>query len=319
MYPNNNSPDGSQPPQPYQSPDPGYQPPQPPAPQDPYGQGGPGYAVGSPAGTDQSAPQQPPPMQAPAWQPKPPLAPGPAGYVPPDPAAQLPQPQQSPIATDPGYGQGGGGKKALLVVVILLVLGLVAAGGYYVVNMLDKKTDTSKTNTAIEESKSKSEAQPLDKLKGVTLLPPHDLTEYTANDANTATSMSYATADGSCHLELGIYDAVTLPGTDLADIVAKQLDSLRKQGVTIPAPVSGEPLELKDATDGDKQYTLPTLTFTATQDSTGTHIRSHYSAAVMEDDKRAFVTRVCQSKSGPVSEETLKKIDADANDITVRL
>ncbi|HYH75635.1 MAG TPA: hypothetical protein VD735_06805, partial [Candidatus Saccharimonadales bacterium] len=115
----------------------------------------------------------------------------------------------------------------------------------------------------------------------------------------------------------GVADAEKLPGKDLGDIVGRQMKAARDKGLTLTGPTAGTPLELEDAADSAKKYSMPTLVF-ATSNPDGTHIRSHYSAVVLADDKRVYITRICQSKQGEVKDDTVKPIDEDAAKIVVR-
>lgn len=277
----------------------------------------PDQAYGRPYRSDQGAPNWQQPQQQPATyeQGMPPSADNP----------QLPQPRSMPQQPIIDYSDNSvqtptdeKSKKVLLWVVGIIALALVAAAiAAFFILANGNKEDKDSANKAAKDSTSQTKEASLETLEGVTLIPPADLSRYTPNVNNTDVAMAYTTPDGACSLNLGVADADTLPGKDLADIVSRQMKSAREKGLTLTGPTAGSPLELVNASDENKKYSMPTLVFT-TSNPDGTRIRSHYSAAVLADGSRVYITRICQSKTADVTDETLKPIDEDATKIAVR-
>jgi Tfp pilus assembly protein PilX len=206
------------------------------------------------------------------------------------------------------------GLKVVIAVLVIIVLVAVGAAAYY---LLAKKNDRNSANQAAKSSTQNvsNNAVEMATLNNVTLQPPSNMSGFTPNDLGVATVKDYLTANQVCELQLGTLGADKLPGTDLGDIVAKQLAAYRSNGATVTGPTSAAALILKDATDSKKSYSMPTLVFDFTEGSK--HIKSYYSAAVLKNGQRVFVGRVCQSGSGAVSYSALAPINAKAAEIKV--
>lgn len=226
-------------------------------------------------------------------------------------AAFSSQPMQS--ASSGGFGAKASKKNLLLAVVAIVVVAVLGLGAYFLTNMLSNSNNKNKTNQAASESTSKTSATPLGSLKGVSFMAPDNLSGYTKNPASTDKVSIYT--KGDCSLQFGTTDATTLPGTDLADIVSRQIKTLKDNGVTIDGPTAGTALVLKDSSDAKKQYSMPTLVFKANKAKD--YAMSYYSAVVFANGTRAFVTRACASSTGPVQTSAVDAVNADAVKVTV--
>jgi hypothetical protein len=279
------------PPQPMQQPSPWYTGPQP-----QYQQVDPTPQLPSP-----QLPGQPQPQPVPQFQ----------AQQPPRPSEPARTPSVAPAP--PIMPPGQRGKKPLAIVVVCLLLLALAAGIYFWMSK-DKGGDPNATpGGAITDNQSRTAK--LSTLNDLTFIPPADLSRYNANPDNTELAMAYNTDKDACSLQLGVSDEKTTPGKDLNEIVAIQIRALRDKGVKVDDATAGPVLTLKDATNPNSSYTLPTLVFVATDGTK--QIRSHYSAAVLKGDKRAYVIRTCQVAQGNVDPAAVQPLDEDASRITI--
>lgn len=150
-------------------------------------------------------------------------------------------------------------------------------------------------------------------LNGASLLPPSDLERYKPSPNNSATNMQYATSEGNCKLEMGIASRERLPGKDYDALVGLHLKKYRDDKMKVDGPKEGQQLEVRDATDNTKGYTLPTVTYTASDDAT--HISGRYSVAILKNGERAYVIRTCETKEKPANTDQLDKIDEDVSTV----
>lgn len=311
------------------SPQPGVQPAQPAMPEQPA------VAPQTVQPTPQPDPTQPVQPTQPMTQPQPvqPAQPGVVTGMPDqsqqpaiDPVTGLPMQQQpmmggfagQPMAQSMGQDTGGfrskvSKKNILMAVIALAAVVVLGLGAYFLTNMLSNNNNKNKTNNAANKSSSMSSATPLSTLKNVSFMAPSDLNDYTLNPASTDKVKVYS--KGECSLQFGTTDATTLPGTDLADIVARQIKTLKDSGVTVEGPTAGTALVLKDNANSSMQYSMPTLVFKANKDKN--YAMSYYSAVVFSDGTRAFVTRACGSTTGPVQASAVDAINNDAVKVMV--
>jgi hypothetical protein len=222
--------------------------------------------------------------------------------------------QTIPSYTTPDYSQlqpaPSRKKSVFIAIAVAIILLAVSAAAYVLVAGNDRGTD--KQSGGAKQAVITASVASLD---AVVLVPPADLSRYKPNSDNSAMQMAYNTDGNACSLQLGIADQQTVPGKDVADIVKRQAQALKDQGVTITGPSKADTLTLKDAADGNKRYTLPTQTFTAT-DSTK-QVRTYYSAAVLKNGQRVYVSRSCQVNQGSVTDEALQPLAKDAATVTV--
>ncbi len=248
----------------------------------------------------QPTPQPIQPM--PGAQPRQPVVP-----AQPDQYSTTPMPSYSMQQTMPGRSLNKRRLIALMAVIVVVALGVAA---YF---MLSNNSDTNKkTNKAASDSSNATNATSLGALKGVTFNAP-TLDGYTLNSASTATAKIYA--KGDCSLQFGTADEKGLPGSNLGDIVDRQIKALRNNGVTITGPDAGTAIVLKSATDSNKRYSMPTLIFKASKGSD--YVMSRYSVVIFASGQRAFVTRACTAKNQPVTSAAVDAIDRDAARITI--
>jgi hypothetical protein len=235
----------------------------------------------------------------------------------------MPQPQPTPAYATPTYSDPSATdtskRKAIFVAiaVVIALLGL-SIGAYLLMNAMNGDKPAAPTTNDTTQQEQKPTTASLTSLNDITFLPPSDLARYTANTENTELVMAYNTEGDGCSLQLGVVDDKTLPGKDFEDIVSRQIASLREADVKVDGPTKADDLKLKDVSNANKTYTLPTMTFVAT-DKANKQVRSHYSAAVLKNGKRAYITRTCQVANGTVDAATLKPLDDDAAQITVRV
>jgi hypothetical protein len=236
-----------------------------------------------------------------------------------DPVTGLPMQQpavsfaQQPQSFATGTGSKFSKKNLMLAAIAIVVVAVLGFGAYLLSNMLTNNNNKNKTNQAASQSTSKTNATPLSSLKGVSFMAPMDMSSYTLNTASTDKVKIYT--KGDCSLQFGTTDAASLPGTDLADIVSRQIKTLRDNGVTVDGPTAGDALVLKDSSNSSKQYSMPTLVFKANKDKN--YAMSYYSAVVFSDGTRAFVTRACASTTAAVQASALSGVAADAQKVTV--
>lgn len=175
-------------------------------------------------------------------------------------------------------------------------------------------------NRPAAPAKPASSYTTLTSLADFTLLPPADLDGMKPFDLGVPEAKDFrsGTPEDGCELQFGIFSAAQVPGTDLGDMVARQLESVRQNGGSVAGPSSAPALILKD-TSGKQTYSLPTLAFSIVLP--GSRGMSHYSAGVLADGRRVAVTRVCVAKAGRPAPtgSTLQPVNEVAARIAVKL
>lgn len=252
-------------------------------------------------------PSQQPPQQPPAAQPYTP----PVSYTPPRSQQQA-----------PNYQAYSSMKKRrwpaiVLIVVIVALLGGAGYTGYQTFFAKDKQTTTNTPPGPSPSPGSKPTLAPTDAatLSAVVLSPPSDMKGFTAKDASVASVKSYADASGMCTLQFGTLPADRLPGGAMNEIVTPQLDALKKAGATVSGPHTEGVLILKDATDANVSYTMPTVRITFVDGTR--HARSHYSIAILKSGTRAFASRSCVNPDGTVDQKAFDAVEAKAKQLTI--
>lgn len=219
---------------------------------------------------------------------------------------QLPEPQAS-VPVVEGSSKVSRKKSWLLTIITLAVI--VAVGATYAFFTRDR------AGTAVGNTRGRTDIHLLSSLKGVTLVPPTDLSRYLANGSNTPTRMQYATSDGQCRLRMGVVSKDVLPGKDFDAIVNEQIKAQRDKGAKVDGPSKQDPLYLADVSDDSRAYQLSTVSFVSSQKDL--YANTYYSAAVLKDDSRVYVVRECESKDAQGNPEKIQAINEDAADVAV--
>jgi hypothetical protein len=203
--------------------------------------------------------------------------------------------------------------KVLIATIVGAVLILGSAGAFLYLTTKDKPSDRGTTNDAAQDSSQNAVAPDLSTLNMVAFNPPSDMKDYKANDLGVATVRDYTDPTGNCDLQFGTLTAQQLPGADLGEMLAPQIQAFREAGATITGPTAGEALTLKTAT-GDS-YSMPTLNISFTKDRK--NATSYYSAVIMKGGNRAFVSRSCINAEGAVDQNALKAVNDKAKQLTI--
>lgn len=262
-------------------------------------------------------PQTPQPPQQPPATPNPqPIPPQPpVGPVPPQPEQQ-PATTLSPQPTTDTYNAKPKSSKKGLVIFLIILVVLLAAGAAAYWWFYGKNGGQEAYNAAKQASQSIS-AKDISKLNSVSMNPPVDLKGYAATSTARSTVAQYVSADKTCLIQFGTLTATDLPGSDIGDIVDKQITELKKtSGFTYDTPKAGDALVIKDANNANITYSIPTLVFTYHKEKT--HAMQYYSAAILGNGDRAFVSRLCAREDNqPVSQEQLRDVEDLAKSVTV--
>lgn len=243
--------------------------------------------------------------------------------------APTPQPNGMPGAPVTGSGMptgdpmapaGGPGmnpmqnKKSLIMLIVVVVVAVAVAAAAYFLFM--KKDNRDSANNAAKNSTADVDATALDTLNSLTMNAPTDTKGYTDSGISSTTAKQYVAEDESCVLQFGTLTAEQLPGTDLGDIVARQVEAVKEAGGNLTGPDSGDALLLKDASDDSVTYSMPTLIFSYSKDDN--RVKQYYSAVVLKNGDRAFVSRICgNAEAKDVPDSDLKKVNDLARNITI--
>ncbi|HSX32562.1 MAG TPA: hypothetical protein VLF43_04825 [Candidatus Saccharimonadales bacterium] len=212
------------------------------------------------------------------------------------------------------------------VLITLIIIVLVAGVGYtgyntFFVNDDPKTTADKPTNPTPnpaptpQPTTKPAPAVDLASLNTIAINPPADLSGLTAKPIGADTVKNYIDASGTCNLQFGTLSATDLPGNNINELVAKQLDSLRKAGATVDGPKDIDLLVLKDATDSAVTYKMPTVRISFTNGKK--HGLSYYSAVILKGGTRAFISRSCVNTNGDVDQNAFNAVEAKAKQLTV--
>jgi hypothetical protein len=202
--------------------------------------------------------------------------------------------------------------KAFGVVIWAVTLALTVVTVYGLIHF---KTNTGDPYLQAQNNTA-GHGRQFDKLNNVALRAPSSLKKQNSQNIGISTVKDYIIGNGACELQFGTLMSSQLPGDDLSAMVQGQLGSYRNSGATVSTPMAQKALTLKVA-GSSKEYSLPTLSFTLSK--SGTEIKSYYSAAILKNGDRVFVTRACSSNNGHVSDTVLNNVDHTAQDITVEV
>lgn len=216
---------------------------------------------------------------------------------------------------------GGNGKKMLLrIVIIVIVIAVLGVGGYFGYKALKGTLQKGKVSDAVSQSNAKAKASgatDIASLSNVTLTAPAAaLANLTASTSANPGAKIYTTADQSCLLIYGTGDTKFIPGSDVTAVVNQYLDNIRKAGASVQGPDAADP-RIFSAASGSQKYSMPSLTFSFTQTSTGKKGRGYFSAAVLKNGDRAIVETGCFADSGDVPQSQMDAMEAIAKQITV--
>lgn len=262
---------------------------------------------------------------------------------------QLPEvmPDQ-PQAQQASRGQSGNTSKWRYIVlkILLTVVGLavMAGAGVLAYMVLDRisggepakkqsaqsqpakpegQKEDSKQAPAQEDKKEEQAEKPqvtelaLDTFARADFVAPPEIPDgFKPFDYKVGGVTAYTTADRACELQFGKLGADRLPGNDALDVLRRQVDALRAKGNTVTDPEELVDLKLRNADDKNSLYNIKNYAFTASMKN-GHHVRSHYAVAVLKDNTRAYILRIC-SGSGPIAPESLAAVESMAGNITLR-
>lgn len=269
-------------------------------------------------GAQPSAPPQPGQSFSPnAQPPQAPLEPGqPGAPASPDPFAS----QSGTPLGQPGAPSNAGTKRRLVVVLLIVLVAAVLGVAAYFAFFRDNDSDDS-AQRAASQSSSSSNADAIDlaTLQTISMSLANPPEDYVSTDEESSPTRryTYQGADGkeTCELAFGVLTSEQLPGDNLDAIVQPQINQLREAGATIDGPSAGTALILKDATDSDITYRVPTLDFKFSFE--GNNATVYYSAVILKSGERAVVNRACSVRDGQVNEDRLKTINERANQIVI--
>ncbi|HSX29322.1 MAG TPA: hypothetical protein VLE73_02055 [Candidatus Saccharimonadales bacterium] len=212
------------------------------------------------------------------------------------------------------------------VLLTLLIVGLLAGAAYtgyeafFVNNDTPTATNTTKTPNPSPTPKPQPQPKPVPAvdiatLDAVTINPAADMAGFTAKSVGVASVKNYTDGTGKCNLQFGTLSAEALKGNTIQELVAPQLDALKKAGATVDGPTVIDDLVLKDATDSKVTYKMTTVKITFTNGKK--HGTSYYSAAILKNGTRAFVSRSCVSADSIVDQAAFDIVNNKAKQLTV--
>ncbi|MGD8373918.1 MAG: hypothetical protein PVI21_03615 [Candidatus Woesebacteria bacterium] len=205
--------------------------------------------------------------------------------------------------------------KRIIVVVILLAL---FAGAATLTYLWLFGTGNKSASQSASESSSSAQAANLDTLNAVTLTLPTAPAGYTEEASGSDDFKYYMSDDGMCSIVYGTATSEDLPGANLDEIVAPQIDELKTtNGVTVNGPDAGDALILSSATSSDQKYSMPTINYEFSKGSN--YATVHYSAVILSDDSRVVANRSCGSTDGPVDALKIQAVDDIASQLLVNL
>lgn len=279
---------------------------------------------------ERTQPQLPPPMQplplqeAPAFSSEPPIPPA----APSPPPLPPEEPPVQPVVQAPPRKRS---KKPFVIVTILLFAVTLGALGYFIFSKPeeakeDKKDSKPATTTpapsvsdVVEESTDtiSQGTTELSTLEMIKLNTPSPIDGYDLLIQGDTFARYTSKANSKCELGFGTLTETELAGSNLQDIIERQLQALRDSGATIEGPSAGTALTLPDSVQATQKYSLPTLTFEVTKDNV--KAKSRYSAAMLKSGKRAVINRTCYTDDGAtaVSDADMAALDATAAKVTV--
>lgn len=247
--------------------------------------------------------------------PQPPVSPAgpPAGM----PDASAPDPVTPGAPGSPpanGMEPPKNAKKSMMILLIVVAAAIVLAVASYF--LFANKNDRDNANKAAQNSTEDVDATALDTLNNLTMNSPADMKDFKDTEVASTTAKQLINEEESCVLQFGTLTAEALPGDDLGDIVARQIESIKDNGGTLEGPDSGEALLLKDAEDDSVTYSMPTLVFSYSKDKN--RAKQYYSAVVLKNGDRAFVSRICgNSESKEIPQSDLDEVNELAKGVTV--
>ncbi len=268
----------------------------------------------TPTPNNPPSPQPPQSNTPPSMEPTPtppPAAPNPLAEPTPTP---MTGPELTPPSTIPPVPPRSN-KTLIIVIVVIVVLALVGTGIFLAMKLLSSSTTNNNTSNGSAQTSNSVDATTL---TSAVLATPESATKgLTKSPAGkNPNAVGYTTADQSCLVAYGTATPDIVADATVSDFVNTYLKTATQDSnTTVTGPAVATPRLLKDATDGNKTYSVPTMHFELAEGTK--HGTGSYSLALLKNNSRLIIETLCINDQGAVSQTQMDAMEAIVKQISV--